>query len=361
MSPRGRHRRPSRVPRAAPLVVAALVLVASVSAWAVIRSGRDAENDRVRRSVTNPPATTFSSPSPTSPSPSPSPAPRRGRLVIHATGDVNLDANYIPNLRTNGYDYAWSGLNGLFRRDDLTIVNLECAVSELGSPLPKDFTFRGDPAALPAMRKAGIEVANLGNNHARDFGVEALIDTRKNLLEHDIRPVGAGRNAAQAHEPAFFEIKGWKVAVLGFGGVVPGEDWIAGPDHPGMADGDDIASMVAAVEAADRIADLVMVTIHWGVELDTKPRPEDVERAFAMIDAGADAIFGHHSHRLQPVSRYKGRPIFWSLGNFVWPNLSVAGSTTGVAEVRVTRSGKVTGRLLPAFIESSGHPVLHGS
>jgi poly-gamma-glutamate capsule biosynthesis protein CapA/YwtB (metallophosphatase superfamily) len=358
---RGKHRRPTRLPRAAALGVAAAILVASVSAWAVIRSSGDqTQSDRVAPPPSTPPATAASSPS-TSPTPSPSAEPRRGRLVIRATGDVNLDPNYIPNLRTNGYEYAWSGLGGLFRRDDLTIVNLECAVSELGSPLPKDFTFRGDPAALPAMRKAGVDVANLGNNHAGDFGPEALLDSRRNLLENRIRPVGVGRNEAQAHEPAVFDMKGWSVAVLGFGGVVPTEDWIAGSDHPGMADGDDVASMVAAVEAADATADIVIVTIHWGVELDTKPRPEDVERAFALIDAGADAIFGHHAHRLQPMSRYKGRPIFWSLGNFVWPNFSVAGSTTGVAEVTVTRSGKVMGRLIPAFIESSGHPVLQGS
>jgi poly-gamma-glutamate synthesis protein (capsule biosynthesis protein) len=100
------------------------------------------------------------------------------------------------------------------------------------------------------------------------------------------------------------------------------------------------------------------VAIHWGVELDLRPRPEDVERAHAMIDAGADVIFGHHSHRLNPMSVYKDRPIFWSLGNFVWPDFSAAGSATAVAEVTVTAEERYQGRLLPARIESSGHPVL---
>jgi poly-gamma-glutamate capsule biosynthesis protein CapA/YwtB (metallophosphatase superfamily) len=281
--------------------------------------------------------------------------------VIHGTGDVNLDSHYIPNLETRGYPYAWSGLAGLFKRDDLTVINLECAVSRLGSPVDKEFTFRADPESLPATRNAGVEVANLGNNHSGDYGPEALLDSRRNLLRHDILPVGVGRDEDQAHEPAIYEVNGWTVAVLGFGGVVPTPDWIAGPNHPGMADGDDISSMVEAVNAADEVADLVIVAIHWGVELDTKPRPEDIERAFAMIDAGADVIFGGHSHRLQPMGRYKGRPIFWSLGNFVWPNFSVDGSTTAVAEVTVTPKGKVTGRLIPAFIQSSGHPVLTGS
>ena len=77
-----------------------------------------------------------------------------------------------------------------------------------------------------------------------------------------------------------------------------------------------------------------------------------------MIDAGADVIFGGHSHRLQPVDTYKGRPIFYSLGNFVWPNFSISGSTTGVAEVTVSPKGRFTARLIPAFIEAPGHPVL---
>ena len=299
------------------------------------------------------------------PGPSPSvlvpPSPARGTLVVHGTGDVNVDPGYIPTLAAHGHGYAWSGLDGLFQRDDLTVINLECPVSELGTPVPKEFTFRGDPAALPVMRRAGVEVANLGNNHSMDYGKEAMLDTRERLLANDIVPIGAGRNAAEANRAAVFEVDGWSVAFVGFGGVVPSPDWIATERSPGMADGDDIPSMVAAVRAADRRADLVFVAIHWGVELDTAPRPEDVQRAHAMIDAGADAIFGHHSHRLNPMGEYRERPIFWSLGNFVWPNHSHEGSVTAVAEVRVTPAGRVSGRLLPAFIEDAGHPVLQSA
>lgn len=280
---------------------------------------------------------------------------------MHGTGDVNLDPDYIPNLRSYGYDYAWSGMRGLFRRDDLTVVNLECPVADSGTSLGKEFTFRGDPDALPAMKRAGVEVANIGNNHSQDLGADAMLETRKNLLGAGIAPVGAGKDEKQAHEPAIVRANGWTIAVLGFGGVFPTLDWFAGPDHAGMANGDDTKGMVAAVKAADRVADLVVVSIHWGVELDTRPRPEDVARAHAMIDAGADVIFGHHAHRLQPMETYRGRPIFYSLGNFVWPSLSVEGSTTAVAEVTVTPNGRIRGRMLPAYIEDSGHPVLRQS
>jgi poly-gamma-glutamate synthesis protein (capsule biosynthesis protein) len=98
--------------------------------------------------------------------------------------------------------------------------------------------------------------------------------------------------------------------------------------------------------------------IHWGVELDTRPRPDQVALGHRMIDAGADVIFGGHSHRLQPMETYRGRPIFYSLGNFVWPNFSAAGSSTAVAEVNVTPGGTFRGRLLPATITAPGHPEL---
>lgn len=285
----------------------------------------------------------------------------RGWLVIHGAGDVNLDGDVIADLRTRGYDHAWSGLDGLFANDDLSIVNLECSPSPDGPPEPKEFVFGCDPGAYEAAVAAGVEVVNIGNNHGQDHGKEAMLDGRRLLLDAGLSPVGAGANSAEAGRPAFFEVNGWRVAVVGFGGVVPHDGWLATPTRPGMRDGDDIAGMVAAVEAADRFADLVIVTIHWGVELDTVPRPDDRERAEAMIEAGADAIFGHHPHRLQPLETVSGRPVAWSLGNFVWPNLSVAGSTTAVARVVVSPDGEIDSCLIPAFIESPGHPVLTGA
>jgi poly-gamma-glutamate synthesis protein (capsule biosynthesis protein) len=347
----GKHRPPGRA--ALPILWLVVILAVAAGATAFLTP----LGDRLFGQSTPAPGPGSPTPYPTGDAPKVT-APPRGELLVHGTGDVNMDPSYIPNLAANGYDYAWSGLDGLFQRDDLTIINLECAVSDLGSAVPKEFNFRGDPASLPVLRRNGIEVANLGNNHSMDYGKDAMLDARKNLIAADIAPVGVGQNAAQAHRPAILEINGWRIAVLGFGGVVPSPDWVATADSPGMADGDDIPSMVAAVKAADEQADLVFVSIHWGVELDTTPRAEDEERARAMIDAGADAIFGHHSHRLNPMGTYKGRPIFWGLGNFVWPAHSYDGSVTAVAEVHVSPAGKVTGKLLPAFIEASGHPVL---
>jgi len=363
------HRIPPR--RRPPLGLVLLVLAVATLAVVGFRLVSDADRAKGDHPVaqrTSNPSAHPTSPSPpakkkASPSPTRSASGPRGTLVIHGTGDVNVDPSYIPNFRAYGYGYAWSGLNGLFQKDDLTVINLECAVSNLGSKYPgKQFNFRGDPAALPAMKAGGVEVANMGNNHSYDYGPTALVDMRKNLLDNAIQPVGAGTDPAEANKPALFDIKGWKVSVVGFDKVVdPWPTAVAAPGHPGTADGHDLDAMVAAVKAAKAHADLVVVIIHWGVELDTQPRPDDVELGHRFIDAGADVIFGGHSHRLQPMGTYKGKPIFYSLGNFVWPNFSAAGATTAVAEVRISPNGAEQGRLIPAYIESAGHPVLRGT
>ncbi len=351
----GRHRR-RRVLWSSRVTIIAIAIVATGTAGFVHRSniGQSPPPSREKAEAT---PSSVPTPAP-SPSPSPSPPPERRRLVIRGTGDVSLDPSFIPNFRIHGYDYAWTGLKGVFRKDDVTVINVECPVSKLGTPVPKEVNFRCDPKALPVAEDFGVDVANLANNHSGDYGKAALLDSRRNLKDAGILPVGVGKNHREAIKPAILEVEGWTVAVLGFGGVIPYSAWIAGPNHPGMASGDDTNRMVAAVKAADRIADLVFVTIHWGIELDTRPRPDDIERAYAMIRAGADGIFGHHSHRLNPLGRYRGRPIAWGLGNFVWPTDSGPGSRTAVAEFVVRPDGRVNGRLIPARIVDSGHPVL---
>ena len=291
----------------------------------------------------------------TTPTPS---GPAKERIVIHATGDVSLDPSYIPAFRSNGYGWAWSGLDGLFEEDDLTIINHECPSTEVVAPVPKEFSFRCDPAALPVARRFGVDVASLANNHGYDQGPEGLLDSIRNVRAARIVPVGAGRNEEEADAPAYVEAGGWRIGIVGVGEVLDPIDQVAVGDRVGTAVGHDFPRALAAIREASANADLVLVVIHWGVELDTQPRAYQVEEARRMIDAGADAVFGHHTHRLQPMDTYRGRPIFYGLGNFVWPNFSIEGSTTAVAEVTVTPDGGIRGRLLPAFIASPGHPVL---
>jgi poly-gamma-glutamate capsule biosynthesis protein CapA/YwtB (metallophosphatase superfamily) len=286
--------------------------------------------------------------------------PARGTLVIHGTGDVSLDPSQIPAFRTHGYTWAWSGLGGLFRSDDLTVVNLECPATDVVDPQPKAFAIRCDPQALPAARLAGVDVANQANNHAYDDGPSGLVDSLTSIRAAGLVAVGAGTDQSEALRAASLQIGGWTVAVLGIDEVLDPVDEVAGPDKPGTAAGHDFALALQAVRDAAVSSDLVVVMIHWGVELDARPRLYQVEQAHRMIDAGADMIFGSHPHRLQPMETYRGRPIFYSLGNFVWPRLTTATRVTAIAEVVVTPDGAIRTRLLPVEIVSDGHPVLVG-
>ena len=352
----------TRLVRFLAVLVGGMVLgAASFAVWAA-RDAPVAEDTTVFVALDA--TTTSSSTTTTAPQPAPTTTTttllERGWLVIQGTGDVAVDPVYIPAFAEKGWDHAWSGIDGLFLEDDLTVINLECVPSDIGSPLEKKFVFRCPTESLSSIRANGIDVANMGNNHSGDYGKDALIDGRASLISAGIAPVGAGKDFDEAGEPAVFEINGWKIAVVGFGGIAPAESWYATEDRPGMRSGDHTDQMVEAVAAAAAFADIVVVTVHWGVELDTQPREDDIARAEAMIDAGADIIFGHHPHRMQPLDFIDGSAVFWSLGNFVWPHNSIPSATTAVARVVVSPDGAVEACLIPAFIESHGHPVLTG-
>jgi poly-gamma-glutamate capsule biosynthesis protein CapA/YwtB (metallophosphatase superfamily) len=282
----------------------------------------------------------------------------RGSLVIHGTGDVSLDPSQIPAFRTHGYDWAWSGLDGLFSRDDLTMVNLECPATDIVDPEPKAFTFRCDPRALPDARHAGIDVVSQANNHAYDQGPRGLVDSLDAIRAAGLASVGAGADESEALRAARFEVRGWTIAVVGIDQILDPLDQVAGPNKPGTAGGHDFRLALRAVREAAASSDLVFVLIHWGVELEARPRSYQVRQAHRMIDAGADVLFGSHPHTLQPMETYRDRPIFYSLGNFVWPRISEEASATAIAEVVVAPDGTIQARMLPIEIVSNGHPVV---
>jgi poly-gamma-glutamate synthesis protein (capsule biosynthesis protein) len=285
--------------------------------------------------------------------------PTKQTLVISGTGDVNLDPKFVRSFPQTGYEDAWTGLYGAFLRDDLTIINLECSPSELGTPWAKPWTFRCDTEALPSMAAAGVDIANLANNHGMDFGMEAMLDGRENLIGVGIAPVGTGANRTEAYTPVVVEIEGWTVAVIGSGGVNPETgSWIATDERPGMTSGDDTASIAAAVTDAKAYADIVIVTAHWGKNGEATPKPFEINQAKAWIDAGADGVFGHHQHVLQPLMWYEGKPVALGLGNFVWQAWPASARQTAIAQFVFEPDGSISACLVPVVIERTGHPVI---
>jgi hypothetical protein len=283
----------------------------------------------------------------------------RGPLTIQHVGDVLLDPDAHPTLGTLGAG-VWDGVRDTFAAGDVVVVNLECAATTRDDPQPKSFVFRCDLDELPRMRDAGVTAATVANNHSGDHGIPGIVDSLRNVEAAGMVGLGAGQDEAEAFAPRIVEVQGWRVALLGFGGVVPVPEWTSWGDRPGQASGYDAAAMARAVAAADEVADLVVVSVHWGEEGSFEPREEDRERAEAVIAAGADVVFGHHAHRLQPLERVDGVPVFWNLGNFVWPRTSDDAATTAVGELVVSPEGEVTACLVPFEIDHDGRPLPTG-
>jgi Bacterial capsule synthesis protein PGA_cap len=277
-------------------------------------------------------------------------------VTLAAVGDINLGGGPGALISVFGPRYPWTGVAGALRRRDIAFGNLECAVSTRGSPVPKEFNFRGSPAALrPVARFAGFDVLNLANNHTGDYGTTALLDTVRNVRSLGMRAVGAGGSLASAAEPRVVERLGLRVAFVGFSNILPAS-FFAGPNHAGTQPAT-IPLIESGVRRARRRADVVIATFHWGVE--RAPVENERQRAFAAaaLRAGATAVIGAHPHVLQPIGRQGRRLVAYSLGNFVFGAGSPGTTRTGILALKLSRRGVEASRLIPAHI-SAARPQL---
>jgi poly-gamma-glutamate capsule biosynthesis protein CapA/YwtB (metallophosphatase superfamily) len=232
-----------------------------------------------------------------------------------------------------GWTTLFSDAADVFQSADFGFVNMETPVAPSHSRGSKPFMFDA-PVALPqALKASGIKIVSFANNHVMDQGWPGFIETREHLRETGLLFAGSGDNAAQTFQPVFTEANGIKVGWLGMTRWLNGNRNPDAPDQPhvnffpypgesGGAPGADEAQVLAAIKSARAQCDLLAVSIHWGIEYAPAPRPEDIELAHKMLDAGASIIVGHHPHVLQPVETYRtadGRNtvIFYSLGNFL--------------------------------------------
>ncbi len=265
-------------------------------------------------------------------------------------GDVDFDRTTRDAVARGGIGAPWAGIAPRLRPADLAILNLECALSYRGTPQPKSFRFRGDPAAVAGAKRAGVDVFSLANNHTLDYGPLAFQDTLDAVRRAGIATVGAGRNLAEAQRAAVFTVRGVRVAVVGITGIVPAPSWKAGPDHPGLAY-DDEAQITAQVAAAKRRADVVVAFFHWGVEYTYSASPAQRRAARAAIRAGATIVAGTHPHVLQPVEVVDGHLVAWSLSNLVFQSRP-ASVRTALLTVTVQPGGALDWRLDPYLIGS---------
>lgn len=274
-----------------------------------------------------------------------------GPVKIVFVGDILLARGVGEKTESFGYDYPYDKIKGILKDSDLTIGNLECAISSRGTPALKkeSLLFRAAPENAPALKEAGFDVLNLANNHTMDFGREALTDTVDFLNSAGIKTFGAGKNRDTARKPLYIKVKGTVVGFLGFS-AFPSEGYFFLEDQPDVAQAD-MASLGAEVKSAKEKCDVLIVSFHWGKEFDYYPVESQKSAAHVALDNGADIVVGHHPHVLQGVENYNGKPIFYSLGNFVFDRQNPRGTDeTLILKVEMEKSKIERIELVPVKI-----------
>ena len=239
---------------------------------------------------------------------------------------------------------------------DYRIGNLEVPVATSGQPhASKIVSFRAEPRTLSVLH-GRFDAVSLANNHSGDYGHEAFVETMQHLDNTGIAYFGGGRNLAEAHQPLWIERNGLKIAVLGYNEFKP-RAFEAGANWPGVAwsEDDQVIADIRAAKAAG--ADLVIPFMHWGWEKETRPSERQKTFARKMIDEGAALVVGSHPHVTQGAEIYKGKPIVYSLGNFVFDGFDYPEAQRGwLLRLKLDKSGVIFWETLAAQIDDNGTP-----
>lgn len=266
------------------------------------------------------------------------------------TGDV-----LFANAFKAGYDA--NGISGVISAElleelnnaDILMINNEFPFSDRGEPMEdKQFTFRCSPSYVTALKEMGVDLVSLANNHTLDYGKEALSDTFVTLDEAGIRYGGAGESIERSQEIQIFEVNGKKFGFIAVSRVIPVGDWKAENSLPGLFSCYDETRLVELVAEAKEHCDFVAVYPHWGVEYQAEPVEYQTKIAQKCMEAGADIIVGSHTHCLQGVEFLEGKPVFYSLGNFVFGQ-SIDKSVA--VKVTVAENGEASYQVIPVYAQ----------
>ena len=263
------------------------------------------------------------------------------KIKVVLTGDINLGTNVgkLIRDRENGdYTFPFRHLSSYLSSADLTIGNLESIISDKGSctKLIWGIPLRAAPEAVNGLLYAGFDMLGVANNHIGDYDFEGMEDSLDRIKAAGMIYAGGGKNFEEAHTPAIKTVNNTRIALLAYtnvpmymdstGPYSPTPKWIAREDRPGMAWAHDtrfdmygdLDQMTADIINAKSMADIVIVSVHFGWERHKEPDNNQIELAHRAIDAGASLVVGHHPHVTQPVEIYKGKYIAYSLGNFIF-------------------------------------------
>lgn len=346
----------NRMPKSSglPAAVATIALMLSVYAEGI----RVAAADSVREF-----------PPPLAPQGEPPPVPLddgpSGELMLAFAGDVHFE-RHLAGLLTRP-QAGLGPIDGVLRAADLTMVNLESAITERGTRAAKTLElpslrhhFRTSATALDLLAAAGVDVVTMANNHGADYGPVGFADTLRAIRTSPIPVLGVGENRAEAFTPHLVSIRGTDLAFLAADDSTRESAqrlWAAGPDHPGLAaaHSDRGRALLAAVRRASLQADVVVVYLHWGRESQSCPTARQRFMARSLTRAGADVIVGSHAHVLLGSGWLGESYVNYGLANFVWyHNLR---PLTGVLRIRIRDGAVVNDAWSPARIRTHGRPV----
>jgi poly-gamma-glutamate synthesis protein (capsule biosynthesis protein) len=251
-------------------------------------------------------------------------------------------------IRKYGLGWPFEKVSEALQSADLAFCNLECPLSLNGIKVPKRFCFKADPNLVHCLIGAGFDIVSLANNHTLDCNRNGLVETMHYLDKWKVGHVGAGKTSAYAALPRFVDVNGLRIAFLARNELLPEGVWVR-PDAPGIAHLEP-DRLVDEVSRSARQADVVIVSLHWGVEYRKTPEKEQVKLARKLVDAGADMVLGHHPHVIQPVEKYHGGVIAYSMGNFVFDSPFKKCRDSVMLKCRLSPSGVSNVEAIPVKI-----------
>jgi poly-gamma-glutamate capsule biosynthesis protein CapA/YwtB (metallophosphatase superfamily) len=280
-----------------------------------------------------------------------------GQVALAFAGDVHFAERTTALLGDPAT--AFGPVTSVFEATDLTVVNLETAVTTRGTAEPKKYLFRAPPSAYQAIRSAGVDAVSLANNHALDYGRTGLSDSLAHAESTGLPTFGAGADAAAAWAPWITEINQTRLAFIGISQVHELESsWVATASRPGVAHARDAERSASAVREAKKQADFVVVFMHWGREGSDCPTGEMRTFAGLLADAGADLIVGTHAHLLLGDGWLGETFVAYGLGNFLWWWNDAYSNDTGVLRVTLRDKKIAHTELVPAYISrETGQPI----
>ncbi len=309
-------------------------------------------------STPTPAPTATGTPTPT-PTNTPTPTPEPLDITICFAGDVSLadDAVTIRQWKNSGEDLGRCispELLELMNTADVMCINNEFTFSTRGKPMEgKAYTFRAVPERVALLKEMGVDLALLANNHVFDYGKESILDTFETLESADIAYFGAGRNLEEAMKPYYVELDGITIAFVAASRAEKNKMTPqATESEPGILRCYDTELFLNVIKEADANADIVLASVHWGTEYSTVLEEVQLTTGKLYLDAGADAVIGSHSHCLQGMEIYDGKPIIYSLGNFWFNRKSL---DTMLLELRITgerENPQIDVAVIPALQEN---------